>query len=111
MSKQPRDDSNYPIPVLGYKPGGGQAIVLSASPQRSTPFGGHTRVISIYSTGNAFFEIGDNTVEANVTTSHFIPAGLYIDISLGAETVPTANAKYISVISNSSGILYISERV
>lgn len=111
MSKQPRDDSNYPIPVLGYKPNGGQAIALSAIPARSTAFGTHTRVISIYATGDAYFEIGGPTVVANTANSHFIPSGLYIDISLGAETVPSANAKYLSVISNSSGTLYISERV
>jgi len=111
MSKQPRDDSNYPIPVLGYKPNGGQAIALSAIPARSSAFGTHTRVISIYATGDAYFEIGGPTVEASTANSHFIPSGLYIDISLGAETVSSANAKYLSVISNSSGTLYISERV
>ena len=110
MSKQPRDDSNYPIPVLGFKPNGGHQLTLSNTSLRSNTFAPHTRVISIFSTGDCFFEIGGSAIEANTSNSHLLPAGVYLDVSLGAETVPTNNAKYIAVISNSTGILYISER-
>ena len=110
MSKQPRDDSNYPIPVLGYRLNGSQQLTLSASSTRSEAFSIATRVVSIYATVDSFFEVGNATVIANNLTSHFIPAGMYIDISLGADTNAALNAKYIAAITQNEGMLYISER-
>lgn len=113
MSKQPRDDGNAAIPVLCYKKHGGQQINFSGASTRSTPFGGSTRVVSLYTNEGCFFEVGDNTIEANVSNSHILPAGVYIDVSLGSEIVPTQNQKYIAAIGidGADGILYISERV
>lgn len=111
MSKQPRDESNYPIPVLNYKQNGGQKITVGAASTRSTPVGRSTRVISAYSTVDCFFEIGAASVVANTTTSHFLPAGIYIDISLGSDNDSALNYKYIAVISEGEGTLYISERI
>lgn len=113
MSKQPRDDGNAAIPVLCYKKHGGQTINFGGTATRSTAFGASTRVVSLYATDNCLFEVGDNDIEANTSNSHILPAGVYIDVSLGAEIVATQNQKYISVIGldGSEGILYISERV
>lgn len=111
MSKQPRDDSNYPIPVLNYKRNGGQQVSISDTSAISSAFGASTRVISAYATVDSFFEIGDITTTANTVTSHFLPAGIYIDISLGSDGNSALNAKHIAIISGGEGTLYISERI
>lgn len=113
MSKQPRDDGNAAIPVLGYKLQGGQSIAFGGAAVRSTEFSGSTRVISLYTNEGCFFETGDSTVTANASNSHILPAGVYIDVSLGSEIVSTLNQKYISAIGldGNEGTLYISERV
>lgn len=111
MSKQPRDDGNAAIPVLSYRPHCGQAVAYTIAPARSARLSDSVRVISIYATDSCFIEIGDSNVVADINSSHFIPGGFYMDISLGAETDPRLNAKYVSAISeNNEGILYISER-
>lgn len=111
MSKQPRDDSNYPIPVLSYRYNTGQQITLSGGSTQSTEFARHTRVISLYATTDCFFEVGNETVIANLSNSHFLPAGIYIDISLGADTNAALNAKFLAAISaGGEGTLYVSER-
>lgn len=111
MSKQPRDDGNAAIPVLSYRPNRGQRIAYTTAPARSARLSDSVRVVSIYATDSCFIEIGDSSVEANSSNSHFIPGGFYMDISLGAETDPRNNAKYISVVSESNeGTLYLSER-
>lgn len=113
MSKQPRDDGNAAIPVLCYKKHGGQIISFSGASTRSAPFGGSTRVVSLYTNEGCFFEVGDNAIEANASNSHILPAGVYIDVSLGAEIVSSQNQKYIAAIGidGNEGILYISERI
>lgn len=111
MSKQPRDESNYPIPLLGYKLNGAQHIAFSDTATRSAPVGSHSRVISVFATADCFFEIGDANVTANLSNSHFLPTGIYMDISMGSDTNPTLNAKYISVISVGEGTLHLSERI
>jgi hypothetical protein len=111
MSKQPRDEANYPIPVLNYKRSSGQQIVLSPISAISSAFGSSTRVISAYSTVDCFFEIGDITTVANLTDSHFLPAGVYIDISLGSDYNALLNSKHIAALSEGEGTLYISERI
>jgi hypothetical protein len=111
MSKQPRDDGNDPIPVLGLRPGRGQQIVFSGVSSRSTAISNSVRVVTLYATQDAFIETGDATVEANGSTSHFLPAGIPYDISLGAETDATNNDKYVAVVAAAdSGTLYLSER-
>ncbi len=112
MSKQPRDDSNYPIPVLSFLYNGGQQLSLSGGSVTSNEFAKHTRVISLYATTDCFFEIGSSSIIANVANSHFLPAGIYIDVSLGADTNSALNAKYLATITaGGEGILYISERI
>jgi len=111
MSKQPRDDANAPIPVLAYRPGGGQQISITDVSARSAAVANNVRVVTIYSTVDCFFEVGDENVTANVSTSHFLPAGLPYDISLGSETVTSQNPRYIAFIGSESGVLYLSERI
>ena len=111
MSKQPRDDGNEPIPVLALRPGGGQQIAIEGSSNRSSQISASVRVVTLFSTVDAFIEIGDSTVSANDSTSHFLPAQIPYDISLGAETRSSDNSRYVAVIqSASSGTLHLSER-
>lgn len=111
MSKQPRDDANAPIPVLALRPNGGQSISITSASARSAAVAPSVRVVTLYSTVDTFIEVGDDSVVANASTSHFLPAGLPYDISLGAETRPSDNPRYIAGIQVSDpGTLYISER-
>ena len=111
MSKQPRDDGNVAIPVLSYRPQRGQAISVTAAAARSAEFSASVRVVSIYATDSCFIELGDSNVVANVSNSHFIAGGVYIDISLGSDNDARNSKKYISAISaDTQGLLYISER-
>lgn len=111
MSKQPRDDGNAAIPVLGYRPQRGQAVLFTTAPARSAQFSDSVRVVSIYATDSCFIELGDDVVTANTSNSHFIPGATYMDISLGSDNDARLSAKHISVISEfNEGTLYISER-
>jgi hypothetical protein len=114
MSKQPRDDGNDPIPVLGYKQGGGQIVPFTgAESNSSAQISDSVRVVTLYSTVDAMFETGSAADTADQINSHFLPAGIPYDISLGPETAASLNHKHILVIgsnTNNSGTLYISER-
>tara|TARA_Y100000356_G_C11145248_1_gene227606 strand:+ start:66 stop:404 length:339 start_codon:yes stop_codon:yes gene_type:complete len=111
MSKQPRDDANAPIPVLGLKPGGGQAVSISTTTARSTAISNSIRVVTLFSDTDCFIETGDSSVTASTSTSHFLPASTLFDLSLGSETVASDNDKFVAAITSSgSGTLRISER-
>lgn len=110
MSKQPRDDANYPIPVLSYRYNSGQQISLGPS-TLSTRISNSIRVVSLYSTADCFFEVCDAAGSANTTTSHFLPSGIYLDVALGSDNNASLLHKYIAVISDNPGTLYISERI
>jgi hypothetical protein len=65
----------------------------------------------LYATADCYVEIGDATVQANTSTSHYIPTGFLYDIALGSEFISSETFKYISVIgATASGVLHISER-
>ena len=111
MSKQPRDDGNDPIPVLGLRPGRGLQVPYTASSNTSPAISSSVRVVTLFATTDCFIETGASSVAATTTTSHFLPASVPYDISLGAETDPSENDKYVAVIQSASGgTLYISER-
>ena len=111
MSKQPRDDGMEPIPVLGLRPNGGYQVPFTSNSNTSPAIAGSIRVVTLYSTQDCFIETGGASVVANTSNSHFLPASLPYDISLGAETDATNNDKYVAVIQAvSGGTLYISER-
>ena len=111
MSKQPKDDANVSIPVLSLKPNGGQQIVSSGASARSTAFAETTRVITVYSTQDVFVEIGDSSVEANQSTSHFVPSGVPYDLGLGTD-INQREERFLAVIQVSTGgTVYVSERI
>lgn len=111
MSKQPRDDGNEPIPVLGLRPNKGHQVPHTTSSNTSPAISPSVRVVSLYSTTDCFIETGNVTITANQSNSHFLPSGFIYDVSLGAETTASQNDKYVAVISATSpGTLYISER-
>ena len=111
MSKQPRDDGNEPIPVLGLRPNKGHQVPHTTSSNTSPAISPSVRVVSLYSTTDCFIETGDVTITANQSNSHFLPSGFIYDVSLGAETTASQNDKYVAVISaTDAGTLYISER-
>ena len=86
MSKQPKDDANVAIPVLSLKPGGGQQLTSSGTSARSSAFSKTTRVITVYAEEDIFVEIGDSTVTANQSTSHYI-LGQFLMIYLLGQTL------------------------
>ena len=111
MSKQPRDDGNDPIPVLGLRQGGGHQVPFTDTANTSPQISASVRVITLHSNVDCFIETGDSTVTANTTQGHFLPASIPFDISLGADNEATKNARFVSVVSTSAeGILHISER-
>ena len=112
MSKQPRDDGNAAIPVLGFRTNKGHQVPFTVGASNTSPqFSDSIRVVTLFSTQDAFIETGDATVTASNTTSHFLPADIPYDISLGDDVVATENDKFVAVIgSTSSGKLFISER-
>ena len=67
------------------------------------------RVVTLFSTQDCFVEIGDSGVEANTSNSHFLSGSIPYDISLGAETDPAENDKYVAVIqaANSRDALHL----
>lgn len=113
MSKQPRDDGNDPIPVLGFRFNAGHQVPFTtATSNVSQAMSNSVRVVTIYSTQDCFIETHvSNTVVANTQNSHFIPKTVPYDISLGPEVVASENDRFIAVIGDTSdGKLYISER-
>ena len=111
MSKQPRDDANAPIPVLGLRPSGGQSVSISDTTARSAEINSHIRVVTLFSDTDCFIETGNSTVTASASTSHFLPASILFDISLGSDTSASDGDKFIAAITSSgTGTLRISER-
>ena len=110
MSKQPKDDANVAIPVLSLRPGGGQQLTASGTSVRSSAFSKTTRVITVYAEEDIFVEIGDSSVTANQSTSHYIPSGIPYDLSLGTD-FDERELRFLAVIQVSTGgTVYVSER-
>ena len=108
MSRQPIDDNNYAIPILPLKASGGQSVDIGASSLRST--GVTTQAVTLHATANCFVEIGESTVDASVTTSHYLPELQTYDISTSI-VFGTSDTRHIAVIRDTAdGVLFISER-
>ena len=109
MSRQPKDDNNNPIPILPLKASGGQSVAVGAGSARST--GVTTQAVTLHATANCFVEIGDATVVASVTTSHYLPELQTYDVSTGI-LFGTADTRHVAVIraDAQNGTLFISER-
>jgi len=113
MSKQPRDDGNEAIPVLGLRTRGGQNVAFNTSTATtSQQISDSVRVVTLYATADAFIEThGSVTVTPNAANAHFLPSSIPYDISLGFENDAINNDKFVTVLGISeSGTLYISER-
>jgi hypothetical protein len=110
MSKQPRDDANAPIPVLGLRPKSGQQIAISGTAALSGAFHPSTRVITVYTTQDCFIELGNAATVANTVNSHIIPSSFVFDLALSPDLVQTGETRYLSVVGSSGGTLYVSER-
>jgi len=111
VSKQPRDDGNEAIPVLGLRPGGGHQVPFDGTANTSPQISNSVRVVTLHSNVDCYVETGGASVTANTTQGHFLPASIPFDISLGADNEASKNARYVSVVSTSAeGILHISER-
>ena len=84
MSKQPRDDGNDPIPVLGFRTHSGHQVPFTSSTSNTSPsISNSVRVVTLYSTAECFVETHISaSIEANKVNSHFIPATVPYDISL-----------------------------
>tara|TARA_B100001093_G_scaffold481380_1_gene512062 strand:+ start:361 stop:690 length:330 start_codon:yes stop_codon:yes gene_type:complete len=108
MSRQPKDDNNNPIPILPLKAGGGQSVAIGEASARSTAV--TTQAVTLHATTNCFIEIGDATVVASNTTSHYLPELQTYDVSTSI-LFGTADTKNIAVIRDTAdGVLFISER-
>lgn len=104
----PQDRNAKPIPVLSFRRAGGahQIAIGASSARNATAL--VSKVISVYATVDCFVEFGDVTVSATATT-HFIPAGAYIDLDTDNGV---SRATHIAVIHpTNSGTLYVSERI
>lgn len=109
MSRQPKDENNNAIPILPLKPSGGQKVTVAAGSARSTAV--TTQAITVHATANCFIEIGDSTVVASVTTSHYLPELQTYDLGTGI-AFGAADERYIATRRADAidGELFISER-
>ena len=108
MSRQPIDDNNYAIPILPLKVGGGQKVTIGAASTRSTAV--TTQAVTLHATTNCFVEVGDATVVASTSTSHYLPELQTYDVSTGI-LFGTSDTRHIAVIRDTAdGVLFISER-
>lgn len=105
----PQDSNDNPIPALRFKDGGAHQITIGASSARNaSPFNTATQIISIYSDTPAYIAFGDAAITAT-TSDHYIPAGLYYDVSIGGDK--TAHYTHIAALqAEGTGKIYISEK-
>ena len=112
MSKQPRDDANDPIPVLGLRPNGGHQVPFTTGSSNTSPQISETiSVISVFSTKDCFIQTGSSDVTCTTSNGHFLPASTLIDLALGGGALVRDFDKFICVIgSEEAGTLFVSER-
>lgn len=106
----PRDNNNQAIPLLRYKTNGCHNVVINTSTANSTSVAS-SRIVSIVSTVDCLFETGDVSVVATAN-SHYLPAGVYLDLALGADFGGRNgfHANISVLAASASGSIYISER-
>jgi len=79
----PLDDDGHPIPVLGFDYRGTQKLSVGAvSVRNASPIPADVQLISLISTGQCRFEIGDSTVTADPVASPVLFPGQYVDVPL-----------------------------
>jgi hypothetical protein len=110
-TRMPRDDNSQSIPVLRFRTGGAHHFNIDSSSANflEVPLG--TRVITLCCSVDAYFETGLSGVVAS-SGSHFIPAGVPFDMSLGTDMSNTGDYHtFVSVIAvSTSGVAHVSER-
>ena len=100
------DQNGHPIPVLGFKANGTQAINATASAS-SINFNNNDedKIVTLYATGDVRFVVGGTGDNANLTDSPFLAAGHYLDIPVDRE------ASQLSVIAAAADCtVYVMER-
>ena len=108
MSRQPIDDNNYAIPILPLKAGSGQKVTIGAASARSAAV--TTQAVTLHANCNCFVEVGDSTVIASTSTSHYLPELQTYDIATGI-LFGAPDTRHIAVIRDTAdGVLFISER-
>jgi hypothetical protein len=113
MSKtvMPRDDNSQSIPVLRFRTGGGQKLLVDSSTPQSVTVPEGTRVVTITVSQPCYFESGLAGIIATAN-SHYIASQFPYDIALGSGI--SSNSGYHTTISflavSTSASVYISER-
>ena len=105
--KLPLDDNGRAIPILGFRFRGCQKVALGATSARNaTAIDADTRIVTIATTGNCRFEVGDAAVTADAGASPLLLANSYIDIPL------TESERYVAFVAEggATGDAYIMER-
>lgn len=105
----PQDLNDNPIPALRMKSGCAHTISVGASSARNaSAFDTGTQIISLYADVPTYIAFGDATVTASAS-DHFLPAGLYYDVSIGGDH--SNHYTHIAALQASgAGTLYISEK-
>lgn len=105
-TEMPRDKHGRAIPAMRPIESGAMKIAIgSSSVQNGTAWNAYTKIISIYTDVDCYIEIGDNPTAT--TNSHFIPANMYMYLSIMVGR--NQNAKIAVIRSSSDGTLYISQ--
>ncbi len=105
----PQDSNDNPIPALRLKQNKAHKITVGpTSTRNSTAYEADTQIVSLYSNVDTYISCGDASITAT-TSDHFLPAGIYYDISIGGDH--SAHYTHIAALQvSSAGTLYISEK-
>ena len=105
----PQDLNDNPIPALRMKPSGAHKVTIGISSARNlSAFNADTQIISLYSDVPVYIAFGDANINAT-TSDHYLPAGLYYDVSIGGDH--SAHYTHVAALQASgAGTLYISEK-
>lgn len=100
MTKQIKDNGGTPINLYSYNPHKCYQIAFNSTSAISPVFSAGIKVLTITATADCFVDF--DTV-ATVTDSHYVKASNPYSITIPA-------FRQLSVVSNTTGTLYISER-
>lgn len=105
-----RDDSGYPIQVLGYKLGGAQKLTAnSATAVVSNAISVSTNVVTIFADNPVWFELSNSSSVAANSTSHYLTGSMYIDVKIRQQN--KSDSMYFAFQNvSSNATVYISSR-
>ena len=105
----PKDNSNYPIQALSFKPGKAQVVAIASASAKNAVAMDPCVVATFIPTVACYFKQGDNTVVATATDNYW-PAGLPCTLAMNdREDMKYTHIAFLRV-GGSDGIAYISER-